>query len=204
MLCCNNIHKRSNGCQHSSLTWHRSDTSFQTSQTLRVLHMISYAVGGVSQLFYDAVSAAGDWMPWWCGSLFLWIETASIKGSSCQYAEKAVMNNRQVVAYTLGFGWDNKPSRSFIHSFINDSAAYLLGPGLFFSFVIFFIQTVGLLGRVNSPSQGRYLHTGEHKHRINAHADTHIHALSGIRMHDHSFRAYEDSSCLRLRGHSDR
>jgi hypothetical protein len=35
----------------------------------------------------------------------------------------------------------------------------LLGPGLFFSFVIFFTQTVGLLRRVISPSQGRYLHT---------------------------------------------
>jgi hypothetical protein len=34
-----------------------------------------------------------------------------------------------------------------------------LGPGLFFSFVIFFTQTVGLLGRVISPSQGLYLNT---------------------------------------------
>jgi hypothetical protein len=31
-----------------------------------------------------------------------------------------------------------------------------------------FSQTVGLLRRVISPSQGRYLHTGKHKHRINA------------------------------------
>jgi hypothetical protein len=30
-----------------------------------------------------------------------------------------------------------------------------------------FSQTVGLLGRVISPSQGRYLNTGQHKHRIN-------------------------------------
>jgi hypothetical protein len=28
-------------------------------------------------------------------------------------------------------------------------------------------QTVGHLGRVISPSQGRYLHTRQHKHRIN-------------------------------------
>jgi hypothetical protein len=35
-----------------------------------------------------------------------------------------------------------------------------------------FSQTVGLLGRVINPSQGRYLHT-EHKHRINAHTDIH-------------------------------
>jgi hypothetical protein len=53
----------------------------------------------------------------------------------------------------------------------------LLGPGLF-SFVIIFTQTVRLLGRVTSPSQGRYLHTGQIKHRINAHTD--IHTLSGI------------------------
>jgi hypothetical protein len=31
-----------------------------------------------------------------------------------------------------------------------------------------FSQPVGLLGRVISPSQGRYLNTGQHKHRINA------------------------------------
>jgi hypothetical protein len=36
----------------------------------------------------------------------------------------------------------------------------------FFSFLIY-IQSVGLLGRGISPSQGRYLHTGQHKHRIN-------------------------------------
>jgi hypothetical protein len=30
-----------------------------------------------------------------------------------------------------------------------------------------FIQSVGLLERVISPSQGRYLHTGQHKYRIN-------------------------------------
>jgi hypothetical protein len=31
---------------------------------------------------------------------------------------------------------------------------------------LFFTQTVGLLERVISPSQGRYLHTGQHKHRL--------------------------------------
>jgi hypothetical protein len=89
-----------------------------------------------------------------------------------------------------------------IHSFINGSMALLLGPGLFFSFVIFFTQTVGLLGRVVSPSQGRYLYTGQHKHRINA--ETNIHVLNGIRNYDPRVRASEDSSCLRPRGHCDR
>jgi hypothetical protein len=58
---------------------------------------------------------------------------------------------------------------------------------------------VGLLWRVISPSQGCYLHTGQHKHRINAHTD--IHALNMIRIHDPSIQASEDSSCLRPRGH---
>jgi hypothetical protein len=54
----------------------------------------------------------------------------------------------------------------------------LLGPRLFLIFLILFTQSVGLLGRVLSPSQGRYLHTGQHKHGIKAHTD--IHALSGM------------------------
>jgi hypothetical protein len=43
-------------------------------------------------------------------------------------------------------------------------------------------QSAGPLGLVISPSQGRCLHTGQHKHRKNAD----IHALSGIRTHDPS------------------
>jgi hypothetical protein len=54
---------------------------------------------------------------------------------------------------------------------------------------------------VISPSQGRYLHAGQHKHRINAHTD--IYAMSGIRTHDPSVRVSEDSSCLRLLGYLD-
>jgi hypothetical protein len=37
----------------------------------------------------------------------------------------------------------------------------------------------------------------------NAHTSN-IHALSGIRTHDHGFRASEDSSCLRLLSYRDR
>jgi hypothetical protein len=40
--------------------------------------------------------------------------------------------------------------------------------GSFFSFLIY-IQSVGVLGRGISPSQGRYLHTEQHNARINAH-----------------------------------
>jgi hypothetical protein len=43
----------------------------------------------------------------------------------------------------------------------------LLNLGRFFSFLIF--HTLGLLGRRINPSQGLYLHTEQHKHRINAH-----------------------------------
>jgi hypothetical protein len=57
---------------------------------------------------------------------------------------------------------------SFIHQWLYSA---LLVPGLFFSFVIIFTKSVGLLGRVISRSQGRYLHTGQHKHGINAHTD---------------------------------
>jgi hypothetical protein len=53
----------------------------------------------------------------------------------------------------------------------------LLNLGRFFSFLIY-TQSVGLLERGISPSQGRYLHTGQHKQRINAHTgQTGIHAL---------------------------
>jgi hypothetical protein len=65
---------------------------------------------------------------------------------------------------------------SFIHQWL---CSPLFDPGLFFSSVMFFTQTAGLLGRVISLSQGRYPHTGQYKHIKNAHTD--IHALNGIR-----------------------
>jgi hypothetical protein len=81
---------------------------------------------------------------------------------------------------------------SFIHQWFYSP---LLCPGLVFSFVIFFTQSVGLLGRGISPSQGRHLHTRTTTQRINEHTD--IHALNGIRTHDQTVRESEDSSCLR-------
>jgi hypothetical protein len=45
----------------------------------------------------------------------------------------------------------------------------LLDLGIFFSSVIFFTQAVGLLGRVITHKQGRYLHTGQHKHNKRTH-----------------------------------
>jgi hypothetical protein len=98
---------------------------------------------------------------------------------------------------------------SFVHSFIHQWLySTLLGPALFFSFVIFFVQTVGLPGRVISPSQGRYLYgaiqTKNKRTRTHTHTHTDIRALSGIRTHDPSLRVSEDSSCLGPRGHCDR
>jgi hypothetical protein len=43
-----------------------------------------------------------------------------------------------------------------------------LGPWPLIHFRSQFSQTVGLVGRVISPSQGPYLNIGQHKHRINA------------------------------------
>jgi hypothetical protein len=67
----------------------------------------------------------------------------------------------------------------------------------------FISQTVGLLGRVISPSQNLYLNTGQHKQDKRIHTPN-INALSGVRTHDNSVRASEDSSRLRPRGYSDR
>jgi hypothetical protein len=63
------------------------------------------------------------------------------------------------------------------------------GLGRFFNFLILYTF-------VRTPWQGRYLHTGQQKQRINA-RNPDIHVLSGIRTHDPSVRASEDSSCLR-------
>jgi hypothetical protein len=61
-------------------------------------------------------------------------------------------------------------------------------------------QSVGLLGRVISSSQGLYLNTGQQKH---IHTPN-IHALCGIRIHDPGCRASEDGTCLRPLGNRDR
>jgi hypothetical protein len=53
---------------------------------------------------------------------------------------------------------------SFIHPWLYSP---LLSPGPLISFLIY-TQSVGFLGQVINPSQGRYLPTGQHKRRINA------------------------------------
>jgi hypothetical protein len=54
----------------------------------------------------------------------------------------------------------------------------------------------------DSSDGGSARRTGQHNHRINAHTD--IHASCGIRTHDPSVCAGEDSSCFRPPGHCDR
>jgi hypothetical protein len=66
-----------------------------------------------------------------------------------------------------------------------------------------FSQTVGLLGRVMSPSQSRYLYTGQHKQNKSIYTPN-IYALSGIGTQDPSIRAIEDNLCLIPRGYYDR
>jgi hypothetical protein len=63
-------------------------------------------------------------------------------------------------------------------------------------------QSVGLLGRVISSSQGLYLYTNTEKRTHNTYIN--IHVLSGIRTHGLGVHASEDSSCLRPLGYRDR
>jgi hypothetical protein len=53
-----------------------------------------------------------------------------------------------------------------LHKFFHWLYSPLVPWPLIFSSMII-LQSVGLLGRVNSSSQGLYLNTGQHKHRIN-------------------------------------
>jgi hypothetical protein len=69
------------------------------------------------------------------------------------------------------FKWHFNAHNYFINlwsnNFFNSSYNPYNAPGLFFSSAKIFTQTVGLIGRVISPSQGRYLYKGQHKHRKN-------------------------------------
>jgi hypothetical protein len=85
------------------------------------------------------------------------------------------------------------------HSFINGFTALCWGRGGFFSSQSY-THLVGTLGQGISMSQGRYLHTEQHKHRTH----TDIRASNGIRTHYPSVRASEDGSCFKPRGHCDR
>jgi hypothetical protein len=107
---------------------------------------------------------------------------------------------KQAISIGVLFAWWSSKEYSYYYY---GSAALCWALVLFFSVSWSYTQSVGLLGRVISPSRGVYLHTEQHKHKIKAH-NTDIHVLSGILTHDPSVRSSEDSSCLRHRGHCDR
>jgi hypothetical protein len=80
-----------------------------------------------------------------------------------------------------------------------------------------YTQSVGLLGQVIGPSQGLFLNTGQHKHRINTHQTsirevgfeptiTASERTKTVHASDRSasVRASEDSSCPRPLGYRDR
>jgi hypothetical protein len=78
------------------------------------------------------------------------------------------------------------------------------GPRPLIQFRNHFSQTVGLLRRVISPSQGRCPNTGQHKQNKRIHTHQTSMPQVGFWTHDPSVRASEDSSCLSPRGYCDR
>jgi hypothetical protein len=105
---------------------------------------------------------------------------------------------KNILAHSSGLR--SKANSTFIHSSMALHPS--IGPWSLLQFRNLFYTDGRTPWTRDKPSQGRYLHTGQHKHSINANTD--IHALSGIRTHDPSVQACEDSPCLRPRGQRDR
>jgi hypothetical protein len=93
--------------------------------------------------------------------LSVWISDLRTKTWTC---DLRITNTRQQWSVPV---FQTTAIISFI-SFINGSTALFWAPGLLFIFIIYFTKSVGLLGRVISPSQGRYLNTWQHGHRTQA------------------------------------
>jgi hypothetical protein len=89
---------------------------------------------------------------------------------------------------------DRKHFHSFIHQWLY---SYFLRPSRIFSFLILYTDSRTPWTRDQPVARPLPTHRTELAHRD-------IHASSGIRTHDPSVRASEDSPCLRLRGHCDR
>jgi hypothetical protein len=90
---------------------------------------------------------------------------------------------------------------TIIQSFFSMALPAHSGPWPLIQFRNHFSQMVELLGRVISPSQGLYLNTGQHRHRINAYTHTkhpclkwdsnpRSQCLNGLRLHGYSDRHY--------------
>jgi hypothetical protein len=88
--------------------------------------------------------------------------TKSLSQIVCVPAEISSRNIFNISQEALSF----QPVRSAI--FFTAALPASSGPRPLIQFRNRFSQTVEFLGIVISPSQGRYLNTGQHKHRINA------------------------------------
>jgi hypothetical protein len=76
----------------------------------------------------------------------------------------------------------------YLSIYLSMALQSFVGPWPLFQFLNPIHSRYDSLDGRSAPRKGRYLHTGQHKHRINAH-NTDIHALSGIRTHNPSDRA---------------
>jgi hypothetical protein len=116
-----------------------------------------------------------NWLIWFSATLLLFHSIAALL-RHCGYMHWHTTRSVQVIIY------------------LSTALQPFVGSWPCFQFLDLFTQSVGLLGRGIGPSQGHYLHTEQHKHRINAHRHQ---CLKWIRTHDPSVRAGEDGSCLR-------
>jgi hypothetical protein len=90
----------------------------------------------------------------------------------------------------------------WIRDFFILSSYTLIRVSRFFFHSFNHFSTVGLLGRVTGPSQGRYLNTGQHKHK-KTHTHT-KHPCPGWDSNPRSRLPNKDSACYRPLGYRDR
>jgi hypothetical protein len=69
----------------------------------------------------------------------------------------------------------------YLSIYLSKALQSFVRPWPLFCDIILYTQSVGLLGREISPSQGLYLYTEQHKHRINAHRHPHLECDSNSR-----------------------
>jgi hypothetical protein len=115
---------------------------------------------------------------------------------SCRMRQHVGGHNAISQLYNTRFFGFSSDNRNRIHSFIHRSFIHqclyspLLGPDLFFSFIISFTQSVGLLGW--SPRRKAATYTAQHTHRHPC--------LEWDSNSRSQCWASDDSSCLRPRG----
>jgi hypothetical protein len=115
--------------------------------------------------------------------------------------KKFLSSWRQMLKESLNYATTHQPT---CFSLVNAQLSIygstaLVNLGRFFSFSIH-TQSVDILERGMSPSQGRYLHTEQHKQRMNSHR----HPCLEWNSRDPSVRGGGDGSDLRPRSYCDR